>query len=114
MPYIKITTSKTISKQCESVLTQKFGENISIIPGKSERWLMLCYEDNMRMALGGDDLVGTAMIEVSAFGRSTPEVYERLTEALTETLCSVIDIPAERVYVKYHEHSVWGYGGTNL
>ncbi len=114
MPYIKITTSKTISKPNESVLTEKLGQIISIIPGKSERWLMLCFEDNMRMALGGDDLLGTAMIEVSALGKSAPEVYDELTSALTEALSDTIDLPPERIYVKYQEHSIWGYNGINL
>ena len=114
MPYIKITTSKTISKQNESALTEKLGEIISIIPGKSERWLMLCYEDNMRMALGGDDFLGTAMIEVSSFGRTEREVYDRFTAALTEALSETIDLSPERIYIKYQEHSIWGYSGINL
>ena len=114
MPYIKITTSRTITKQNESTLTEKLGQDIAIIPGKSERWLMLCYEDNMRMALGGDDLAGTAMVEVSAYGKTSRDIYDVLTEALTATVSEVLDIPQERVYIKYSEHSVWGWNGINL
>ncbi len=114
MPYIKITTSKTITKQNESALTEKLGQDICIIPGKSERWLMLCYEDNMRMALGGDDLAGTAIVEVSAYGKATREIYDRLTEAITDTVCEIVDIPRDRVYIKYSEHSIWGWNGINL
>ena len=114
MPYIKLTTSTKITPACQGVMTEKFGKDIEALPGKSERWLMLSFEDNQRMAFAGNDHGGTAIIEVSVFGKSTKDAYDALTARLTDTVSEALDLPKSRIYVKYQECSVWGYNGDNF
>lgn len=114
MPYIKLTTSTKITPANQGIMTEKFGKDIEALPGKSERWLMLCFEDNQRMALAGDDHDGTAMIEVSVYGKSNRESYDALTARLSQTVSETLDLPKSRIYVKYQECSVWGYNGDNF
>ena len=114
MPYIKLTTSTKITPASQGVMTKKFGKDIEALPGKSERWLMLSFEDNQRMAFAGSDHDGTAIIEVSVFGKSTKDAYDTLTARLTDTVSEALDLPKSRIYVKYQECSVWGYNGDNF
>ena len=114
MPYIKVTTSTKITPANQGIMTEKFGKDIEALPGKSERWLMLNFEDNKRMAFAGDDHDGTCMIEVSVFGRSGREAYDELTARLTSTVSETLDLPKSRIYVKYQECSTWGYDGENF
>ena len=46
MPFINSKVSVTISGEKEKELKCRLGEAISVIPGKSESWLMLNFEDN--------------------------------------------------------------------
>ena len=41
MPYIKTTTNVSVPADKEQIIKQKLGKAIEIIPGKSERWLMI-------------------------------------------------------------------------
>jgi len=41
MPFIDTKTNVTITKEKEKELKERLGKAISIIPGKSESWLML-------------------------------------------------------------------------
>ena len=41
MPYIKITTNIKITDDREKILREELGEAITVIPGKSEAWLIV-------------------------------------------------------------------------
>ena len=41
MPFISTKTNVTVTKEKETQLKERLGQAISIIPGKSESWLML-------------------------------------------------------------------------
>lgn len=44
MPYIHTKVSNEISPEQEKSLKTQLGEAISLLPGKSEQWLMLDFE----------------------------------------------------------------------
>ena len=44
MPFISTKTNVNVSKEKEVELKERLGQAISIIPGKSENWLMLAIE----------------------------------------------------------------------
>lgn len=114
MPFIETKTNTRISEDAEADLRKKFGEAIACLPGKSEEWLMLSFEDGCRMAFRGKADGALAMVEVKIFGRSTKAAYDRLTAKITEILGEVLHIPATGVYVKYEEVDHWGYNGSNF
>ena len=68
MPYISTKLNFKLEQADELALKDEFGKAISIFPGKSERYLMLHFQDTCDMYFGGDNDDKIAMIEVKMFG----------------------------------------------
>ncbi|MBQ3602642.1 MAG: hypothetical protein IJA02_02235 [Clostridia bacterium] len=113
MPYISTKTNITVSKEQEIALKTAFGKAIELVPGKSERWLMLDFSDNRRLWFVGDD-APAAMLEVEIFGAASASAYDALTAELTDKVSETLGIPASRIYVKYEEIGNWGWNGSNF
>jgi len=114
MPYIKTTTSKKIDDSTKESLKNKMGQAIALIPGKSESWLMLAFEDNISMAFKGNLNDDFAFIDVSIFGSASDAAYDRLTGALCTIVNEELQIPLSNIYVKYEESDHWGWNGSNF
>ncbi len=114
MPFIHTMSSTAISPEQEKAIKSRMGKAISIIPGKSENWLMLDFEDSCRLYFKGSNELPSAFIEVKLFGKASADAYERLTAELTEIVSSELGIPSDRIYVKYEEVSYWGFNGRNF
>lgn len=113
MPYIQTTSNVAISGRKEHALKERMGQAIGLIPGKSESWLMLSFQDNIPMFFKGED-DPCAICQVKLFGSATEEAYAELTEALTDILREELDIDPDRIYVTYEEIDTWGWNGGNL
>ncbi len=114
MPYIKTSVSREITPQAQENIKTKLGQAIALIPGKSESWLMLSFEDNMRMYFKGDCSEDYAYIEVSIFGSTSDAAYDRLTAAICEIINEELGIASHNIYVKYEESTHWGWNGNNF
>ncbi|MBR2957476.1 MAG: tautomerase family protein [Clostridia bacterium] len=113
MPFIQTKTNVSVSKELELSLKTAFGKAIELIPGKSERWLMLSFSDNERMWFVGDD-APLAYLSVKLFGAASDGAYDALTAKLTEIVSAQLNIPSSRIYVKYEEIDHWGWNGSNF
>ena len=113
MPFIRIETSEKINEEAKEELTRRLGEAISIIPGKSERWLMLDFCAERNMAFSGED-GSCAMVTVKLFGSANSKFYNKLTARITEITEDVLSLSPTRTYVQYEEVYHWGYGGENF
>ncbi|MBQ4604349.1 MAG: hypothetical protein IJB16_07075 [Clostridia bacterium] len=114
MPYIRTTVSKPLTDKNKENLKSKLGQAIALIPGKTEAWLMLAFEDNIDMYFKGDCSEEYAYLEVSLFGSTSDAAYERLTVALSEIINEELGIDRANIYIKYEETSHWGWNGTNF
>ena len=114
MPYINMKTSAKLDTGVTLELKKAFGEAISLIPGKTERWLMINIEGGCDMAFAGDFETDCAMLEVEIFGTAKNEAYDALTKALCALVSEKTSIPSDRIYVKYCEVGHWGMGGFNF
>lgn len=114
MPYIRTTVSKEITQENIENLKAKLGQAIALIPGKSENWLMLAFEDNVNMYFKGDCSEDYAYVEVSLFGSTTDAAYDRLTAAISEIINEEIGIDRANIYIKYEAADHWGWNGTNF
>lgn len=114
MPFInsKVSVAMT-AEQKESVKT-KLGQAISLIPGKSEHWLMVGFEDEYDLYFQGNQNGPTAFVEVKIFGKASPGVFEELTGAICGIFNEVLGISEDRIYVKYEEVAYWGWNGGNF
>jgi len=114
MPYIRTTVSNEISPQTKENLKTKLGQAIALIPGKSESWLMLTFEDNMNMYFKGQCDEDYAYLEVSLFGTTSDAAYDRLTATLSEIINEELKIKPENIYIKYEEAEHWGWNSSNF
>lgn len=113
MPYINLKTNIKITDDREKILREELGQAITAIPGKTEAWLMLGFEDGMKMAFRGET-DPLAMIEVDLYGKADPTYYDIFTRRVCDITSATLSIPGERIYVKYNEVEHWGYDGDNF
>ncbi len=114
MPYISTHTNIEITKEKEETITKRLGKAIEIIPGKTEEWLMVSFEDNLSLYFKGKTNQPIAFVEVKIAGSSTQEHYQNLTAAITQIVKEELDITPENCYVRYEETKYWGWNGNNF
>ncbi len=114
MPFIDAKVSVAVTPVQEESVKQKLGKAISLIPGKSETWLMLNIQPGCHLYFQGTNSEPAAMVEVKLFGSASPAAYGKMTAEVTKILSSELAIPENRVFVKYEEVQHWGWNGSNL
>lgn len=114
MPMIQTKTNVEISKEKELQLKAELGKAIAILPGKSEQWLMLSFEDKCRMYFKGDSSNPLAYVEIKVFGKINPDACEKLTAKVCDIFSDILGIDPACTYVKYEEVSLWGWNGCNF
>ena len=62
MPFIKSKASCVVSKQQRIELKTRIGKAIELVPGKSEEYLLLEFEDNCRLWLRGSKSFGKVVV----------------------------------------------------
>jgi len=110
MPYISMKTNVMVEPQQETALKAGFGKAISLIPGKSEGWLMTTVEGSVPLYFKGTD-EPAAFVEVKLLGASTRDAYEKLAGAISDLLKEQLSIPADRIYIQYEECKLWAWNG---
>lgn len=113
MPFIdsKITVPMTQEKR-ESIKS-KMGEAIAIV-GKPESFLMVGFEDNYDLYMGGKKLDKGAYVAVSLFGNASSDAYNKMTAEICRIYEEELGIPGNAVYVTYTGVKDWGWNGSNF
>ncbi len=111
MPFIFSKVNIPISKEQERELKSQLGKAISLVPGKSEEYLLTGFEDNCRMYLRGNDSEPLAYVEADIFGNEEHLGYDRLTMAITAMFGEVLGIAPNHVYVNYRDIPGWSTSG---
>lgn len=114
MPFIGTKTTVKIDAEQEKRLKTALGKAIELLPGKTEAWLMLSFEDNVKMYFKGDNSRPCALVEVQLFGAAGEDAYARMTAEVCRVFEDVLGIPSDRTYVKYEECGHWGWNGVNF
>lgn len=114
MPFIHTRTNISLSRKQKENVKKELGEAISIIPGKTEQYLMVGFEDSMSLYFAGDILEPCAIVTVEIFGKTTDEIYQQMTAKITEIISSDLSMKPERIYVNYREVDHWGMAGVNF
>ena len=113
MPYINLTTTEKINDQTAKALKEQLGEAISLLPGKTEQWLMINLDGEKTLSFAGV-FEPCAIADIAIFGSSTSDAYNKLTAKVTEILEENLNLPADKIYVSYSERNIWGWNGSNL
>lgn len=114
MPFINSKVSVKITEDQEKELKKQLGQAISLIPGKSENWLMTGFEDNYHLYFRGDNSEPIAFIEVSIYGTPNKSAFAKLTAKITEIFVSVLGIAPDHIYIEYSATPDWGWHGSNF
>ncbi len=113
MPFINVKTNAEVSKEKAEIIKSDLGLSITAIPGKSEGWLMVGIEDNVRLYFRGTD-EPAAMVEVSLYGNASSNSLSVLTSNITGILTDNLGISSDRIYVSYMSTENWGWNGSNF
>lgn len=114
MPCINSKVTVKMSEEKKEAVKTKLGQAITTIPGKSESWLMVGFEDEYDLYFQGNKDGESAFVEVSVYGGASASVFDSLTGKICEIFESELSIPKNRIYVKYEEVENWGWNGANL
>lgn len=114
MPFIHTRVNRPIDAETEKKLSQALGQAISLLPGKSESWLMLQFEDNCRLYFKGDSPKPLAFVNVKLYGAADDADCEALTREITRILQDEMGVAPDGVYVEYDETNHWGWRGVHF
>lgn len=114
MPFIKAKTSCPFNKNQETEIKVRMGKAIELVPGKSEEYLLLEFEDNCRLWLRGDNTEPIVYIEVAIFGNELHYGYDAFTAEVTAIFSDVLELGPERIYIKYEDITAWGVQGMYI
>ena len=114
MPFIGSKVTVKISPEKEKVIKERLGKAIELIPGKSETFLMVGFEDEYKLYFAGEKLEKGAFIEIKIFGKVSKDAFDKMTAAVCKIYEEELGIPQNKIYVKYEEVENWGWNGKNF
>lgn len=111
MPFIISRVNLPIHEEREFQLKSRMGKAIELVPGKSEEYLLLGFEENCHLYLRGDSSQPMAYIEAAIFGNEDHRGYDAFTAELTNIFHEVLGIAPDHIYIKYEDIKAWGVAG---
>lgn len=112
MPFIDSKISFKLTKDKKESIKKELGKIIEIIPGKSEDYLMVGFNDDYSLYFGGNKLDKGAFIEVKIFGSCEREHKDKFTAAICKLYEKELGIPGSSIYITIEEVKSWGYDGS--
>lgn len=112
MPYINVSVTKEMSVSKIQELKNNIGKNISRLPGKTEKVLMLDIEDRKTIFFGGDEQENCAYVDVRVYGKFDFEVKADFTQSMFEIFNRVLGISENRMFLTIMEFETWGTNGN--
>lgn len=111
MPYIAVSTSKSLSDEQKNALSAALGDKIALLPGKSEARLMVDITDGHTMYFAGAARE-LAFLDVRCFGTAEFAYKKQFTEAAFQAVQQVTGLPEDGIYLTYSEFDHWGTLGS--
>ncbi len=113
MPFIDSKITVPVSQEKRETLKTELGKAVSII-NKPESFLMVGFEDQYDLYMGGKKLEKGAYVEVSLFGNASSDAYNKMTAQICDIYEKELGIPGNAIYVTYHGVKDWGWDGRNF
>ncbi|MCK5831585.1 MAG: hypothetical protein KAH20_14925 [Methylococcales bacterium] len=114
MPYLKLRTNSSISKQQSSELLTQFSQLLAKETGKPERYVMVELEGDREMIFSGTN-APLAYIECKSIGLTSTQA-KSLSASISQIICDKIKIPSDRVYIEFSQcpAEFWGWNGSTF
>lgn len=113
MPFIDSKVSLPMTEEKKESVKAKLGQAITTL-NKSEGFLMVGFDDDYTLYMGGNKLEKGAFVAVSLFGNASSDAYEKMTAQICDIYEEELGIPQDKVYVTYAGVSDWGWNGRNF
>ncbi|MCR1952608.1 MULTISPECIES: phenylpyruvate tautomerase MIF-related protein [Clostridium] len=114
MPFIDSKVTVKLSSEEKELLKTKLGNIITKIPGKSENYLMIGFQDEYSLYFRGEELKYGAFVEVKIFGETSKSDLEKVTKEICDLYEKELNIPKDAIYIKYEQVENWGFNGFNF
>ena len=111
MPLINLQVSISLSAEDKDTIVKELGQLISLMPGRSEKYLMVGIKDGYTHYLAGKKLERAAFMDLRLLGRETEEGQEAFVVAAQAALSKLLDIPIMNIYTNILEMPHWGARG---
>lgn len=111
MPYIDVSISKKLMDEEKDSLKSKLGELITIIPGKTEKVLMVGINDGYTMYFSGEKKENIAFINVKLFKESGFEYKAEFSKKVFELFQTEYGIPSDSIFMNFDEYNSWASRG---
>ena len=112
MPYMNITLSKKLTDQQKDLLKAKLGEYITIIPGKTEKVLMVHIQDDATLYFSGQKSDHIAFINVKLFKKANLDDKKAFTKKIFELFEQSFQIPPDHLFMNFDEYENWAFNGN--
>lgn len=113
MPFIDSKVTLPMTEEKKEKVKAELGQAVAVL-NKSEGFLMVGFDDEYTLYMGGEKLEKGAFVSVSLFGSAPSSAYEQMTAKICEIYERELGIPQVKVYVTYAGISDWGWNGRNL
>lgn len=113
MPFIDSKITVLVTEEKRSIIKSELGKAIGIV-GKPESFLMVGFEDNYDLYMGGNKLDKGAFVAVSLFGNAPSSAYNQMTAEICRIYKEQLGIPEDAVYITYSGVKDWGWNGRNF
>lgn len=113
MPFIDSKVTLPMTEEKKEKVKAELGQAVMML-NKSEDFLMVGFDDNYTLYMGGEKLEKGAFVSVSLFGSAPSSAYEQMTSKICDIYERELGIPQAKVYVTYAGISDWGWNGRNL
>lgn len=111
MPFITFTTGQKLDQAKKDELKTMFGKNISLLPGKSEKSLMVNICDDQCMYFGGTKGADIAEISIKLYQMSPLFAKQEFTKKVFEDIDSICGIKKDKIFLNFVQFDTWGSGG---
>lgn len=113
MPFIDSKVTLPMGEDKKERVKAELGQAITTL-NKSEGFLMVGFDDEYTLYMGGRKLEKGAFVSVSLFGNAPSSAYEKMTAQICDIYEKELGIPKDCVYVTYTGISDWGWNGRNF
>ena len=101
MPFIISRVNIAVTDEQKERIKAALGKAIELVPGKSEEYLMIIFENNSHIWLRGDNSAPFAYIEAKIFGNENHSGYNALSAEIVKIYNKILKITPENIYVMY-------------
>jgi len=114
MPYLKLKTNVSISKQKTPQLMTQLSQLLAKETGKSERYVMVELSADRDMIFSGSR-EPLAFLECKSIGLTATQA-KSLSAAISQLLQTEIQVSSERVYIEFSNcpAEYWGWNGATF